>query len=137
MTARAPLLEALDEPACYRLLRTVPVGRVVATSGGLPLVVPVNFALDGRSVVFRTASDGVLAAATRDAVVAFEADAVDLRTRCGWSVAVTGVAHPVRDVSELVRVEQLGLVAWAPGVRNHFVRIAPGLVTGRYLITPG
>lgn len=137
MTAAAPLLETLDERACYRLLATVPYGRVVATSGALPLVVPVNFALHGGAVVFRTDSHGRLAAATRDTVVAFQADAIDTSTRCGWSVAITGVAEPVQDLSDVVRMEQLNIAAWAPGQRTHFVRIVPGLVTGRYLLTPG
>lgn len=126
-------LEELDEGACYCLLASVPVGRVVATSGALPLVVPVTFVLDGRAVVFRTTSGGRLAAATRDTVVAFEADVVDASRRTGWSVVVTGVASPVTGASEALRVEQLGLAPWAPGVRDHFVRITPGLVTGRRL----
>lgn len=133
MTVTAPALEELDEDACYRLLSTVEVGRVVATAGALPLVVPVTFALDGRAVVFRTTPSGTLASATRGAVVAFEADVIDPRTRSGWSVVVTGVAAPVEEVSDLVRVEQLGLVPWAAGERDHYVRITPGLVTGRRL----
>lgn len=129
-------VDELAEEDCYRLLAQVQIGRVVATAGALPLVVPVAFALDGRAVVFRTSSGGTLAAATNGTVVAFEADLVDVAQRTGWSVVVTGVAAPVAQVSELVRAEQLGLTAWAPGRRNHFVRITPGLVTGRRLSGP-
>lgn len=133
LAAGAISFEQLDEQVCFRLLSAVPVGRVVATAGALPLVVPVTFALDGHAVVFRTASGGTLAAATNHVVVAFEADVVDPEQRTGWSVVVTGVAMPVTDVSELVRLEQLGLVPWAPGQRDQYVRITPGLVTGRRL----
>lgn len=133
MTRRMSGLQPLDEKDCFALLATVDVGRVVATSGALPLVVPVNFALDGHAVVFRTTSDGTLAAATRGTVVAFEADQLDPVDRSGWSVVVTGVAEPVTGVSELLRVEQLGIAPWADGPRNHFVRISAGLVTGRLL----
>lgn len=137
MTAPTTLFETLDELECYHRLATVPFGRLVATSGALPLVVPVNFALDGRAIVFRTDSAGPLAAATRGAVVAFQADSIDTGTRCGWSVLVTGVAEAVTEVSDVVRMEQLGIATWAPGPRNHYVRIVPGLVTGRHLVTPG
>jgi uncharacterized protein len=131
------LFETLDDEECLRLLATAPFGRVVATAGALPLVVPVNFALDGRAVVFRTTSFGTLAAATRDTVVAFQADAIDAVTRCGWSVALVGVAEPVTAASDVLRMDQLGIEAWAPGERNHYVRVVPGLLTGRYLLTPG
>ena len=132
-TVSAAALHALGEDACYALLRTAEIGRVVATHSALPLVVPVNFALDGHAVVFRTTSDGTLAAATSGTVVAFEVDDIDRMTRSGWSVVVTGVATAVTDVSDLVRMEQLGIAPWTSGPRNHFVRITPGLVTGRLL----
>ena len=60
-------------------------------------------------------------------------DEIDRATRSGWSVVVTGVATAVTDVSDLVRMEQLGIAPWSAGPRNHFVRITPGLVTGRLL----
>src|SRR6266508_4316639 len=53
-TARAELDE-LDRDECFRLLASVPVGRIaVCGPGQAPLVVPVNFALDGDVIVFRT-----------------------------------------------------------------------------------
>lgn len=127
---------SLSTEECFRLLRTAPFGRVVATEHALPLVLPVNFALDGHSIVFRTAEGSSLAAATANAVVAFEADEIDAASRTGWSVVVTGMAHAVESASELVRVAQLGLVAWVPGERQHYVRITPGRVTGRRLEPP-
>ena len=136
MPSIAVRLDALDDDACFLLLATVRFGRVVATSGALPLVVPVNFALDGRVIVFRTAADGPLAAATRGVVVAFQADAIDPIARTGWSVAVTGVAHSVTHAGLALRMAQLGIDPWAPGPRDTYVRIAPGLVTGRYLTAP-
>jgi uncharacterized protein len=132
----AALLEELDEATCYRRLAGVRIGRVVTTCGALPLVVPVNFALDGHAVVFRTTVDGSLAAATREAVVAFQADDIDEDVRSGWSVTITGVAVPVTAASELLRLQQLGLAPWAPGRRDHYVRITSGIVTGRHLVSP-
>jgi len=87
-------LEVLSRSECLRLLATTPVGRVALSIGALPVVLPVNFALDGESVVFRTGPGSKLEAATRQAVVAFQADHVDLADETGWSVLLTGVARP-------------------------------------------
>ena len=64
-------------------------------------------------------------------VVAFQADDIDQTRRAGWSVLVTGLASAVRDVSTLVRLEQLGLASWAGNDRSHWVRISLTEVTGR------
>ena len=129
-------VEDLAEDACYRRLAEVPFGRVVATAGALPLVVPVNHRLDGHAVVFRTSQGSRLGAATRKAVVAFEVDDIDPVLRCGWSGVMTGVASPVTAVSDVLRLEQLGLAPWGPGAKEHWVRIVPGILTGRHLSTP-
>jgi uncharacterized protein len=34
---------------------------------------------------------------------------------------------------EITRLGRLGLEAWAPGTRDHFVRVTPSVVTGRRL----
>lgn len=130
-----PRLQPLDPAQCYRLLESVPVGRVVATADALPLVLPVNFCVDGHSIIFRTPANGRLAAATRSVVVAFEVDEIDTAHWTGWSVVVTGVAKPMTSESEILRARQLGLVSWLGEDRDHFVQIVPGLVTGRRLET--
>ena len=133
MQMTRPQAQELDAAECYRLLDSGSVGRLVATAGALPLVLPVNYCLDGHNVVFRTAPDGRLAAATRNVVVAFEVDSIDTATWTGWSVVVTGVASPLESPGDIVRAGQLGLVSWLGEDREHFVRIVPGLVTGRRL----
>jgi hypothetical protein len=47
-------LEILDAADCLRLMGTVPIGRLVFTEDGLPSVRPVNFTVDGETVVFCT-----------------------------------------------------------------------------------
>jgi nitroimidazol reductase NimA-like FMN-containing flavoprotein (pyridoxamine 5'-phosphate oxidase superfamily) len=124
-------LVTLDRQECLRLLASAAVGRVVHTDRALPACTPVNFRLVGEAVVFRTASSSRLAAATADTVVAFEVDEIDPVGRTGWTVLVTGVASAVRDVSTLLRLDQLGLVAWAGEDRQHWVRIAVADISGR------
>jgi len=65
--------------------------------------------------------------------VAFEADELDFATHTGWSVTIVGTAQEVTDPAEIARLEDIGLITWASGERKHFVRIKPGVITGRRL----
>jgi uncharacterized protein len=75
---------------CLRLLESVPVGRVSFYADGEVVTLPVNHAVDGQDVVFRTDRGSKLSAAGRQDHVAFEADDYDPRTRTGWNVLVKG-----------------------------------------------
>lgn len=121
--------------ACSARCRSA--GWCTPTAACQPACTPVNFTLFGSSVVFRINPHSRLAAATNDMVVAFQADDIDQTGRAGWSVLVTGLASAVRDVSTLVRLEQLGLASWADKDRSHWVRIAMTQVTGRRLVSGG
>jgi len=133
MRADGPVLEELSRAECLRLLATVPIGRICYTRQALPAVEPVNFALHDGAIVIRIAAGGKLAAATHRAVVAVEADDLDPVLRSGWSVTVVGRCEEATDAGDIARLDKLGLEPWAPGVRNHFIRIVPAIVTGRRL----
>ena len=133
MYSDASTLTQLTRDECLRLMTSVPVGRIIFTRQALPAVELVNFALDGGDIVIRTDFGGKLAAATRGAVVAFEADSVDPARRAGWSVTAIGQSHEVTDPDEVARLERIGLSPWAPGHREHFIRISPGILSGRRL----
>jgi uncharacterized protein len=126
-------LTALSREECLTLLATVPIGRLVFTRRALPAIHPVNFVLDGACIVVRTAAGSKLAAAVNHAVVAFEADELDLEAHTGWSVTVIGHSREITDAAELRRLRELPLVTWAPGPRDHMVSIKAELVTGRRL----
>jgi hypothetical protein len=131
MDTDSPALERLPQDECMRLLGSVPVGRIVYSRQALPAVELVNFALVDGDIVIRTSAEGKLAAATRGAVVAFEADTVDLEGHAGWSVAIVGQARAVTDGEEIRRLERVELTSWVPGQRGHFIRISPTIVNGR------
>jgi len=114
-----------------RLMRSVPVGRIVYTRQALPAVELVNFVLDHGDIVITTDASGKLAAATRGAVVAFEADNVDVSGHGGWSVTVIGQSRAVTDAEEVRDLEQTAPEPWAPGKHDHFIRISPSIVNGR------
>lgn len=118
---------------CWRLLASVPVGRLVFTEQALPAVHPVNFAVADSTVVVRTGSGPKYDAAVRGDVVAFEADAIDPETRTGWSVLLIGHASVVVDIDRLVEVVDIDHRPWVRGAGRHVIQIDGERVTGRRL----
>jgi nitroimidazol reductase NimA-like FMN-containing flavoprotein (pyridoxamine 5'-phosphate oxidase superfamily) len=125
-------IEMLDRDDCLTLLQADVVGRVAVLSGGMPAIFPVNYAMDGDAVVFRTAPGAKLDAA-RGARAAFEIDAFDRPTRTGWSVVVSGRLDEVTefDTRLLDRLRQLPVDPWADGEKSHWLRLTPERITGR------
>ena len=123
----------LSRDECLRLMASVPVGRIIYTRQALPAVDLVNFTLDRGDIIIRTDRSGTLAGATRGAVVAFEADSLDPAGQGGWSVTVIGQSSQVTDADEISRLERMGLSSWTPGQQQNFIRISPGILTGRQL----
>jgi nitroimidazol reductase NimA-like FMN-containing flavoprotein (pyridoxamine 5'-phosphate oxidase superfamily) len=115
------------------LLRTAPVGRIGFSSGALPTILPVNFLVDGEHLLVLTGRGSKLDAATRNAVVAFEADDIDPTERAGWSVVVTGVAREVPP-DEAAAVDLSGLDRWAPGEDGRVIAISLEVVSGRRVV---
>jgi uncharacterized protein len=129
-------MEALSGVECYRLLATQQVGRLGVDVGRYPLIFPVNYALDGDTILVRTRPDTALTAADY-ANVAFEVDAIDPRTSSGWSVLVRGLAE---DVTATHRGEShkdtraCGPEPWPPGEHERWIRIVPHGVSGRRIV---
>jgi uncharacterized protein len=128
-------LEVLGRGDCIALMGSVSLGRVVFTDRALPAIQPVNFVLDGDDVIIATSHGSKLAAATRGAIVAFETDSFDSASHTGWSVTMIGQARTVGDAAEIGRLSRLPLRSWAPGERDHFIRIKGDFVSGRRIHT--
>ncbi|WP_395293066.1 pyridoxamine 5'-phosphate oxidase family protein [Kitasatospora hibisci] len=112
----------LEEWHCLRLLAKSSVGRVVYTVGALPAVLPVRFRLDGHNnVLLRAAAGSEFLRAVRDALVAFQTDAVSGADGSGWSVTVLGRAEADPESPEPRHGDQVA------------VRIHSEWVTGRLL----
>lgn len=124
-------VDDLDVDVCWRLLAGRVLGRVGFVQYGEPVVLPVNHAVDGDSIVLRTAQTSMLEVLGRGARVAFEVDGSDPFAETGWSVLVRGVASEVTDSDERDRLATLPLHPWAPGPRERWIRIHPTSVTGR------
>ena len=127
-------IEALERDACLALLSTVVIGRVAwSASGGDLKVVPVNFVLDGDSIVFRTARGGKLDAIHHGVPLIFEVDDVEPALHVGWSVVLSGRAEVVIDPGQVRRLEQLVGAPWATMTEPVFVRLPLHEISGRRL----
>lgn len=124
-----PELAEMDEKECFARLALQGVGRIAPGDAAEPFVVPVNYLLDGRDIVWRT-QPGALPS-TIEGRAAFEVEELVGSAHLGWSVLVVGDAEPVRDEAEQQRLEGLGLTPWPGGDRPVWMRIRTDHVTGR------
>jgi len=122
-------LEVLDREACLAALSAGGVGRIAVNAAALPLILPVRFALADEWVVLRVGQGSTLDVATRDSVVAFEADGST--PGHDWSVSLVGVAHHLVDAGDIGRAEALPLPRWWGDQPQRFVAISTERVSGR------
>ncbi|MFG2908438.1 pyridoxamine 5'-phosphate oxidase family protein [Kitasatospora sp. NPDC048286] len=124
-------LRRLTEPQCWELLGARGIGRIGLPGSSAPVVLPVNYVVDARTIAYRTAPRGA-AAPDEGAPVSFEVDHIDEHRRQGWSVLVLGEAHHVDTPEEEQHLSALpGATPWAGGPRPLWVRVRPAGVTGR------
>lgn len=120
---------------CWQLLADAPVGRVAFNEAGEPTVLPVNHAVVGHRIVFRTLRGSLLHEALMAEPVAFQVDSFDAIERTGWSVLVRGVADLAEDPATL---DELELHPWADSVeRNDWVEIRAEEISGRRIVPSG
>ena len=129
-------VEHLSQHECWELLAGAGVGRIGVLVDSAPEIYPLNFVVDGTSLVFRTESGSKLRGLDRNPTVCFEADGFDLATRKGWSVLVKGRAEDVVASEQLHRLRQLPLEYWGIGDKPHWIRVVPSEVTGRRIDRP-
>lgn len=123
----------MGDEECWHFLARHYLGRICLIHLDNPMVFPVNYALEGRAVVFRTAPGTKLSLSATGTRVAFEVDEATELFETGTSVVVHGTMHEITDRDEIERLRSLPLRTWAPGDRDHFARVDPDYVTGRQI----
>ena len=128
-------IEVLSESECRSLLAAEEVGRVAFVNRDFPVVVPVNYVLDGNSIAIRS-DVGTKFACIPLRRVAFEVDGAERWSQSGWSVLVQGFGQDVTDAIG-PRYEDLrrrGLETWAPGERSRWLTINIHRISGRRIV---
>lgn len=126
-------LDVLDRQECLALLGSVPVGRLGLSIDALPVIVPVNFVLDGDRIIIGTGEGSKFDAAVAGVVVCFEADYWDPLDHHGWSVLVQGPTWVVTDERDLERCRRLPLRPWGQPEDLRYVAIGVEVLSGRRL----
>lgn len=125
-------LRELSVDECVELLSANVVGRAAICTPSGPHVVPVNYAVDGDSIVFRTTPYSVLGTYAWAGDIAFEVDQIDMGSHRGWSVVARGHGEMVEDVEEIEEIRWAHEPKpWADGARPLYVRLRWREITGR------
>ena len=107
------------------------VGRLVVGLPDGPAVCPLNSAVDGDAIVFRTQVGTKLTAITRS-LATFEVDDFD-SAGSGWAVTFEGLAQEVLDSDPVALQSRMAVTTidtWPGGDRSHVVRITAYRVHG-------
>jgi nitroimidazol reductase NimA-like FMN-containing flavoprotein (pyridoxamine 5'-phosphate oxidase superfamily) len=129
MTKESQPISILSETECWNLISSRALGRLVTAVSGRPEIFPVNFVVQRRTILLRTAEGTKLVSAAINNDVLFEVD--DHSAVEGWSVIVKGMARTLRTDEDIEEAERAQLLPWTATVKQHFVRIRPMSVTGR------
>lgn len=120
----------LSEDESWDRLESVALGRLVTTFAGEPEIFPVNYVVQGRTVLFRTAEGTKLFSAIASHTVVFEAD--DHNETEGWSVILRGRARLLKTDADIQEAERAHLLPWLATRKPHFVRVTPTEISGRH-----
>ncbi|HEX6248698.1 MAG TPA: pyridoxamine 5'-phosphate oxidase family protein [Nocardioidaceae bacterium] len=125
-------LHEMSVDECIELVAAGVVGRAAICTPNGPHVVPVNYAVHGDSIVFRTTPYSVLGTYAWAGDIAFEVDDFDRRTHEGWSVVIMGRGEMIEDIEEIEEIRwSHDPKPWVDGPRPLYVRLRWREVTGR------
>jgi nitroimidazol reductase NimA-like FMN-containing flavoprotein (pyridoxamine 5'-phosphate oxidase superfamily) len=123
-------MDVLSADESWNLLSSRTLGRLVTCVDGYPEIFPVNFVVQRRTVLFRTAEyASKLFTVVMNAHVVFEAD--DHNVSEGWSVIVKGIAQVLNTTDEIAEAERAQLLPWTAGDKPRYVRVEPSEISGR------
>ena len=128
MTYDEDVVTVLSDEQCWDLLREGEFGRLAFRLGDEVHLVPVNYGVDGDTLLFRTAEGDKLLGVVMHPQVVFEIDDHDQTS--AHSVVVRGVARHLEEHEEH-RADDIGLRPWIPTLKYDVVEIRPTALSGR------
>lgn len=126
MTGRVSVMTTHD---CWALLREQELGRLAFRLGEGVQITPVNYAVDGDRIIFRTAEGTKLTALHECPEVAFEVE--HSTDEAAMSVVARGRAVQLHG-DEALMADQLRLRPWFFTVKEHVIAIEVTEVSGRF-----
>jgi hypothetical protein len=123
----------LGEDECWQLLASGPIGRIAWVSSGRPIIIPVNFTVEGRTIYVRTSPYSALVREADDCQVAFQVDDIDPATRSGRTMMAQGRARIRYPGPMTPRGPDVDV--WPSGAKAATIVIEVAEVSGRRLTT--
>lgn len=122
------VVEVLTPEECWELLRGEDLGRLAYRLVDEVHVVPLNYVVDGESLLMRTASGNKLLAAALQSDVALEIDWHD--DASAWSVVARGRLRQLEE-DEQHRLDSVTQQPWLPTPKYDVIELVPVALTGR------
>jgi nitroimidazol reductase NimA-like FMN-containing flavoprotein (pyridoxamine 5'-phosphate oxidase superfamily) len=119
----------LGDSGMWSLLTSTALGRLGVSAGGELDIFPVNYIVDEKTILFRTAEGTKLVELTARANVVFEIDGHTEHD--AWSVVVKGTAARLDRQLDIDRADTLALSPWIPTFKYVYVRVTPTSLSGR------
>ncbi|MCD7100805.1 pyridoxamine 5'-phosphate oxidase family protein [Pseudoclavibacter sp. 13-3] len=123
------VITRVREDEAWQLFAANTLGHLGFIVNDAPEVLPVNYAVHDRTILFRTAPGTKLFGVTANPKVAFQTE--QYTETGGWSVVAKGSAEVLTSNSALEAAEQAGLRPWVPTVKENVVRIVVSEIAGR------
>lgn len=120
----------LSEEECWRRLGELEFGRIAFHLADEVHITPINYALDGGRIVFRTAEGSKLLGVAMNEDVAFEIDDVDEEAESAWSIIVRGRAT-ILEGEDARNADNLRLRPWVATEKFNVVGIEVRELSGR------
>jgi nitroimidazol reductase NimA-like FMN-containing flavoprotein (pyridoxamine 5'-phosphate oxidase superfamily) len=118
----------LGAEECWDMLASEEFGRLAFRLVDEVHITPINYAVDGRTLLFRTAEGDKLLGVVMGTKVAFEVDRFEGES--ARSVVVRGTARLLGE-DEAHRAENVPLRSWVSTLKYNVVEVVPEVVTGR------
>ena len=122
------IVTELTSDECWEMLRDEEFGRLAFRLVDEVHITPINYAVQGGSLLFRTAEGNKLLAVVMGSEVAFEIDRYDEQS--ARSVVVRGTARLLPE-DEAHRADNVPLRPWTSTLKYNVVEIQPKVVSGR------
>ena len=122
------VISELTTDECWELLRGGEFGRLAYVLGHEINIAPINYAVDGQTLLFETAEGSKLLGIVMDPHVVFETDRYN--NEIAESVIVRGHARLLEE-DEAHRIENVPLRSWLKTLKYNVIEIVPAKLTGR------
>jgi nitroimidazol reductase NimA-like FMN-containing flavoprotein (pyridoxamine 5'-phosphate oxidase superfamily) len=123
----------LSDAECWDLLRSEELGRLAFQLIDEVRIVPINYAVDGQTLLFRTESGEKLLSVALGGPIAFEVDRIDNddEGEHALSVVIRGRARMLEE-DEAHRADLVPLRPWVGTEKYDVVEITPEHLSGRW-----